>query len=203
MRMMRQKMIKKISVVAIALLATGVCLHAQTEPIKITTTAVPFLRITPDARSGGMANMGLATSADANAMFHNLAKTVFTNDKMAFSANYTPWLRNAASDIFLASLSGYMKHDDNQAFTASFRYFNIGDIPIVDYSGAKLSTYRPNEFAADFGYSRKLSNKISMGAAIRYIYSKMADGKIDGVTYSAGNAVAGDVSVYYNGIDEN
>src|SRR3954468_22981524 len=99
----------------------------STEPINIVTTAVPFLRISPDARSGGMGDVGIATSPDANSAFWNLAKTPFNINKGGIALNYTPWLKDLGlNDVYLASLSGFYKIDDLQAISGSLRYFNLG-----------------------------------------------------------------------------
>jgi len=200
MNYIHKKIFRRLVIVAGVLSANNMMSFAQT-PVQVTTTAVPFLQITPDTRAGGMGNMGIATSADADAMFHNLSKTVFNEDKGNVSLNYTPWLRNATSGISFVSAAGNYKLNENQAVSASLRYFNMGDVPVTDYTGKRLGIYRPNEFAFDLGYSRKLSEKFSIGIAARYIYSKLADGSVNGVNYTAGNAFAGDISGFYNGID--
>jgi opacity protein-like surface antigen len=179
--------------------------HAQesnNNSINITTTAVPFLRISPDARSGGMGDVGIALSPDANSGFYNLAKTPFAADKSGIGATYTPWLKEVADDVYLATLAGYHKLDDNQALSASLRYFSMGDLTLVDYNGNKLQTTNPREMAIDLGYSRKLSDKLGIAVALRYIRSNLSTGNINGVSYKAGNTVAGDLSIFYNGLSE-
>lgn len=170
--------------------------------INITTTAVPFLRISPDARAGGMGDAGIALTPDANSGFYNLAKISFSEQKAAIGATYTPWLREIADDVYMATLSGFYKWDDDQAFSASLRYFNIGDLSLVDYSGNKLQTAKPRELALDLGYSRKLSRQWSLGIAARYIHSKLATGTVNGNSYKAGTAFAADLSLYYNGLKD-
>ncbi len=201
MRYTHKDLMKKIYVVAALMMVNVLALNAQA-PTQITTTGVPFLQITPDTRAGGMGNIGLATSADADAIFHNLSKTAFMDEKAGISANYTPWLRKATSGMSFVSLSGFCKKDELQAFSASLRYFNMGDVPVNDYAGKYLGTYKPNEFAIDLGYSRKLGQKISLGLTARYIYSKLADGTVNNIAYSAGHAFAADLSAYYNGINK-
>jgi len=118
--------------------------NAQTKPINVVTSAVPFLRITPDARSGGMGDVGIATSTDANAAFSNLAKTTFATSKSGVAINYVPWLRDlSVQDVYLASLSGFYKIDDESAFSASLRYFSLGSIQFTDNLGNDLQTFRP------------------------------------------------------------
>ncbi|OQP44603.1 hypothetical protein A4H97_09550 [Niastella yeongjuensis] len=191
---------------AYLLLTSAVQLKAQegaSSTINITTTAVPFLRVSPDARSGGMGDAGIALSPDANSVFYNQAKIPFAKNKTAIGATYTPWLKEIADNMYLATLAGFHQLDELQAVSASLRYFNAGDIPIMDYNGNKLQTASPREVAFDLGYSRKLSEKTGMGAAVRYISSKLATGNINGTSYKAGHTVAADVSFFYNGVDDN
>lgn len=180
-------------------------LKAQTDTINVVTTAVPFLRISPDARAGGMGDLGMATSADANSGFYNLAKTPFAKNKTSFGLTYTPWLKDLGlNDVYLLALGGYHQIDELQAFSAGIRYFSLGNIQFTDISGVDFGEGRPREFGIDFGYSRKLSDKIGLGIALRYIYSNLAAGQVIGsTTYKAGNAVAGDLSFYYTGAREN
>jgi len=172
--------------------------------INVVTSAVPFLRISPDARSGGMGDVGIATTPDANASFANIARTPFASSKVGIALNYTPWLRDlSVNDVFLASLAGYYQLDDKQAISASLRYFKLGSIEFTDNNGNTLGDYKPNEFAFDLGYSRKLTKKFSLGIAIRYINSNLAKGTYGNVNYKAGSSVAGDLHFYHHGVKEN
>jgi hypothetical protein len=177
---------------------------AQTDSINIVSTAVPFLRISPDARAGGMGDLAIATSPDANAPFWNLAKVPFAKKQTAIAVNYTPWLKDLGlTDVYLASLAAYHKLDDQQAISTSMRFFSLGNIQLTDYSGNILNTVKPSEFCIDAGYSRILNEKMSIGVALRYINSRLVTGDVGtGVVYKAGNAVAGDISLYYNGKGE-
>ncbi len=186
---------------ALALATAAGSVFAQTAPLNVTTTATPFLRINPDARSGGMGDVGLATTPDASSSLINLAKTPFATTNSAIGLSYTPWLKDIANDVFLASLSGYHKLNDQQAIGGSLRYFNVGDIQVEDYNGNKLQTAKPREFALDFGYSRKLSSSFSLGLAFRYINSNLASGEVNGTNYKTASAVAADISMYYHGLD--
>ncbi len=191
--------------IAYALISTGMIAttYAQTAPVNIVTTAVPFLRISPDARSGGMGDVGIATSPDANSGFWNLAKTPFATSKASVSATYTPWLKDIAQDVYLATLAGYYQVDEEQAISASIRYFNLGQIEFVDFANNPINTGRPREFSIDFGYSRKISDNLALGVALRYINSSLANGiSTNGISYKAGNSVAADVSLYHNGLND-
>ncbi|HNP20599.1 MAG TPA: type IX secretion system outer membrane channel protein PorV [Panacibacter sp.] len=188
------------------LLLTAACsaLKAQeTAPINIVTTAVPFLRISPDARGGGMGDVGVATAPDANSNFWNLAKTPFAKSRGGLAATYTPWLKDIAQDVYLTTLGGYYQLDGESAISGGLRYFNLGQIQFVDFAGNPLSTSNPREFALDFGYSRKISDNLSVGVALRYINSNLANGlSVNGVTYKAGQTVAADLSLFHNGLNE-
>jgi len=176
----------------------------QTDPLNVVTTAVPFLRISPDARAGGMGELSTATSPDVNAQFYNLAKYPFSTNKAAIGVTYTPWLKDLGlNDVYLAALSGYYKLDDLQAISVGFRYFSLGNIQFTDNLGNDLNSFRPRELAFDAGYSRKLSDNLSLGVGLRYIYSNLAGGtSINGVSYKAGSAVSGDIGLYYSKINE-
>lgn len=178
--------------------------HAQTSTVNVVTSAVPFLRISPDARAGGMGDLGVATSPDANAQFYNVAKYALANKTSGIGATYTPWLKDLGlNDVYLASLAGYYKLDETQAISTSLRYFSLGNIQFTDNLGNDLNAFRPREFSLDAGYSRKLSENLSLGVAIRYINSNLAGGQaVNGVSYKAGSAVAGDIGVYYSRLAE-
>ena len=169
------------------------------DPINVVTTAVPFLRISPDARAAGMGDLALATSPDANAPFWNLAKVPFNMSQSGISASYTPWLKDILNDVYMASLAGYYRWDDQQAISGAFRYFSLGNIQFTNEFGQDLNTFRPREFGIDVGYSRKLSEKAGLGVGLKYIYSNLAEGPAAGNNYKAANAVAGDIAFYYNG----
>ncbi|MEO7961364.1 MAG: type IX secretion system outer membrane channel protein PorV [Ginsengibacter sp.] len=172
-----------------------------TNSINVVTTAVPFLRISPDARSGGMGDVGIATIPDANSSFWNQAKLPFAHSKSSIAVSYTPWLKGLdLNDVYLASAAGYYQLDELQAISASLRYFSLGNIQFTDNLGNDLQTYRPREFAFDAGYSRKLSDQLSIGIALRYINSNLASGQsASGSTYRTGNSVAGDLSIFHDG----
>lgn len=189
--------------------AVGLSAHtaAQTaEPVNIVTTSVPFLRVSPDARAGGMGDQGIATSPDANAQFYNVAKYPFIKNQWGIAATYTPWLKDLGlKDVYLASLAAHYKIDEQQVLSGSLRYFNLGSIQFTDASGNDLNKGNPREFGLDFGYARKLSDQLSLGVALRYIYSNLASGSsspYSGGAYKAGNAFAGDIGLYYSAAGE-
>ncbi len=165
--------------------------------INTINTAVPFLRIAPNARSGGMGDLGVAISPDANAIFWNSSKLAFMEQEMGFSLTYTPWLKQLVNDIYLAYLSGYKKLDDNQALGVSLRYFSLGNIVFTDITGTETGQGRPNEFAIDVAYARKLSENIGAGINLRYIFSNLASGQtVNGININPGQAFAADINFY-------
>ncbi len=173
-------------------------LFAQNE-INVVTTAVPFLRISPDARAGSMGELALATAPDASSSYFNLGKVPFNTSAGGVNLTYTPWLKRLVNDVYLASLAGYVKIADDQAISGSFRYFSLGNIQFTDAFGNNLQSVNPREFGIDFGYSRKLSDRFGLGVGLKYIYSNLAQGTAG---YKAGNSVAGDIGLYYSGHNE-
>ena len=169
--------------------------------IPIVSTAVPFMLISPDARSGGMGNLSLAMSPEANDLFGNTAKLPYLNEAKGFLINYTPWLKDLGlNDVYLASTGYYKKLDDKSSINTSLRFFSLGDIDFRDEVGnVNLPSQRPSEFSYDFGYSILLTDKFSMGVTLRYIYSKLVSGSYGGtaINYRAGNTLAGDISLFY------
>ncbi len=166
--------------------------------INTITTAVPFLLITPDSRSGAMGDVGVAISPDANSIHWNPSKLAFIKDDAGFSMSYTPWLRKLVNDINLAYVTGYKKIDDMSTVSASLRYFSLGNITFTDQTGGTIGEFNPNEFALDVAYARKMSENISMGLALRYINSNLTGGTpVQGAATNAGHSIAADVSGYY------
>jgi len=174
------------------------------------TTAVPFLRISPDARAGAMGDVGIATSADANAQYWNVAKIPFSQKKFGISLSYTPWLKDLVPDINLFYVAGYAKFgkDDRQAVSGSIRYFSLGDIAYTELGAGgqpvSLGTGKPREYSFDLGYSNRLSDYLSVGLSMRYIYSGLLVGYAgqSAANYKPGNTFAADAGIYYNKTSE-
>lgn len=208
------KITLKKSLFVILFMATSLLSQAQgvnSGIVNAVTTAVPFLRIAPDARAGGMGDVGIATSPDPNSTFHNPAKLAFIKtydtkeDKeydgktFGVSMSYTPWLRSLVNDIYLAHLTGYYKINKMQAVAMSIRYFSLGQIQFTDAQGNNLQQFRPNEFAIDGTYSRILAKGFSTGLSLRFIYSNLASGQsVGGTSINPGIAASADIGFYYN-----
>jgi len=163
------------------------------------STAVPSLSIAPDARAGGMGDVGAATTPDVNSQYWNAAKYVFMESDAGLSVSYTPWLRKLVTDINLAYVAGYWKFDQRQALSASLRYFSLGDITLMDQLGIPQGSAHPNELAVDLAYSRLLSEKLSAAITLRYIHSDLNNGinLSGGTEMYPGSSVAADLSSYY------
>ena len=163
------------------------------------TTAVPFLLIAPDSRSGAMGDVGVATSPDANSIHWNPAKLAFSSEDMGASISYVPWLRALVPDINLSYITGYKKLDANQAVGLEMRYFTLGDITFTDIYGGTLGQYKPHEFALGGSYARKLSDQFSLAISGRYIYSNLTGGQQAGeFSTKPGQAAAADIAGFYS-----
>jgi len=163
-------------------------------------TAVPFLNISPDSRSGALGDAGVAISPDVNANFWNPSKLAFLQDEDAVSLSYSPWLRHLVPDISLSYLSYAHKIDDRNAIGASLRYFNLGAIQLVDASQNNQGTYRPSEYSVDFSFARKFGDDFSLGLTGRYIHSDLSNESFatgSSQQTRAGNSVGVDISLYY------
>lgn len=192
---------KKISLIAIATFLGIFSSYAQDE-INPITTAAPFLLIAPDARAGGLADMGAATSSDVSSMHYNAAKYAFSESQWQIGLNYTPWLRNLTNDVSLTSLFVANKIDEKSAWSTSLTYFSLGSIELTDGSGISLGSENPNEFAIDGAYSLKLSEVISMAVGLRYIHSNLAV-RVDNSEIQTVNTFAVDVSMFYQSEEKN
>lgn len=162
-------------------------------------TALPFLRINPDARSGALGDAGLAISPDPNAMHYNAARLAFAENNFAVSATFSPWLRNLGiDDIYLLYLSSYLKIDKYQTAGLAIRYFSLGKIEFRDENGNDQGTGEPNEFEFVGAYSRKLSEKLSASLSAKFVYSNLATGRTVGANnITPAKSFAADIGVYY------
>jgi len=162
-------------------------------------TGVPFLRITPDARSAGMGDTGLATSVDPNAMFHNASKLAFASNSVGVTASYTPWLRSLGlTDVYLLNAAGYKRIDDLQTIGLDLTFFSLGDLNFTDFNGNPLGEGKPRELSLSFAYARKLSNNFSAGLTVKYINSNLATGfSSSGTPIVSARAFAADISFTY------
>lgn len=167
--------------------------EAQTRPI---TTGVPFLQVAADARAAGLADQGVATSADVFSQQWNPAKYAFSIDKQGFSVSYTPYLTDLVNDISLSQLTYYNKINDRSAFAGSIRYFSIGDIELRADATGPANTVKPSEYAIDGSYSLKLSEMFSMAVGARFISSNLGI-TTEGQSLSAATSFAFDVAGFY------
>ena len=162
------------------------------------TTAVPFLLISPDSRSGAMGDVGVATTPDASSMHWNPAKLSFTEDNLGVSVSIVPWLRELVPDINLQYIGGYYKLNNNEAIGYELRYFSLGDITFTDGNGNRIGQYKPHEMAFGTAYSRKLYRDFSIAISGRYIFSNLTGGQsANGTETVAGQSIAGDISTFY------
>lgn len=172
--------------------------NGKAQENRVITTGVPFLMVSADARAAGMADIGVATSADAFSQQWNPAKYAFATDQQGVSLSYTPYLTDLANDIALGQLTYYNRINERSAFATSLRYFSFGEIELRQTGDANEVTRKvsPSELALDGSYSLKLSETFSMAVAGRYIRSalKVADANNDA---SAANTFAIDIAGFY------
>lgn len=163
---------------------------------RVITTGVPFLLIAADARSAGIADMGVASSADAYSQQYNPSKYAFSQKKHGFSVSYTPYLTSIANDISLSQVTYYNRFNERSAFAGSLRYFSLGEIQLTDNSGNALNIVKPAEYAIDGSYSLKLSETFAMGIGARFISSNLRF-PTEGQNAAAANSFAVDVAGFY------
>ena len=194
---------KKLLISLTALLfATTMSVQAVDDTMNPLITSMPSLSIAPDARAAGMGDIGVATTADFNSQYWNPAKYAYMYSKGGITANYTPWLRKLVGDIDLAYLAGFYNFGDlGGGIGASFTYFSMGDVALTDGNGQVLQNVRPNEWALDLSYFRKLHEYVSMSVAVRFLYSDLNNGYNSamggGTEMHPAWTMAADVALYY------
>lgn len=162
-------------------------------------TAMPFLRIAPDARGGAMGDVGMTMNPDANSLYYNASNLAFAEDDSELSLTYTPWLRQLnLRDVYLVYFSGYKKLSDNETVGAAFRYFSLGDINFTDEQGGDLGIGNPRELEFLVSYARKLGDNFAASLSAKYVYSNLASGfQVRGVDINSASAFAADFSLTY------
>ena len=191
---------KRIALVCtLAISATTAWADDKKEIFNPVRSSVTSQTIAPDARSAGLGDVGAATDADVYSQFWNPAKYPFAISRAGVGLSYTPWLRQLVNDIGLAYMSGYYRIGDYAAISAGIRYFSLGEVSTYDGSGGSGSaptlTIRPYEMSADVAYSLMLSEKFSIAAGVRWIYSDLTYSYTDNTT--PGSAFAADLGMYY------
>lgn len=163
------------------------------------TTAVPVLTIAPDSRSGGMGDVGVAITPDANSQFWNPAKYSFCKDDFGLSISHTPWLKQLINDMSISYLAGYKHLGKRQSFGMALRYFSLGSIQYTNSLGSPIGEGKPHEFSLDGSYSMLLSPNLSGSVSLRFIYSNLATDIVvqGGGLTKPGIAYAGDFSLFY------
>ncbi|MFM9943855.1 MAG: type IX secretion system outer membrane channel protein PorV [Bacteroidia bacterium] len=203
-------MLKKNLIIVGALAFTGNAFGQQKPELSVKelagqrnviTTSVPFLTITPDSRSAGMGDAGVARDADANSIHWNMASLAFIQKRAGMSLNAAPWLRQLVPDVWFYHMAGYSKvgSRDRSVIAASIRYFSLGEIQFTDDFGNTNGNATPYELAIDLGYSTQLSENLSLGGAMRFVNSCLTCGStgVVGSQFKPGRAAAGDIGVYY------
>lgn len=184
----------------IGLFSASIIATAQNDPNPVLTGA-PFLRVSPDARAGGLGDMGAATSPDAFSQYWNPAKYAFSKSYSGVALSYTPYMSSITDDVFLLNASFYtfLGQDERSTLSASLYYFNIGEIDLTELVGTQIvntGIAKPNEFSFDVSYGLRLSDTYSMAVTGRFIRSDLFN-NIDDGTVQPANTFAVDVSGFY------
>ena len=177
-----------------AVVSSVVYAQEKTDIFNPERNSVTSQTIAPDARAAGMGDVGAATDPDVNSQYWNPAKYPFCISRAGVAVNYTPWLRQLVNDMDLAYLAGYYRIGDYSAVSASLRYFSLGEVATSQEAGAM--TVNPYEMSVDVAYSLMLSEKFSIAAAVRWIYSDLTYDYTDETT--PGSAFGADLAFYYN-----
>lgn len=189
---------KTIATILIIIFSTSLfpqnIINEQFNPL---ITGVPFLTITPDARAGGMGDLGVASTPDISSQYWNPAKYAFMESEIGTSFSFTPWMNRLVKNINLSNLVGYLRLDGRQTISGSFRFFSLGELKLTDYQGQPLGNFHPNDFAVDVAYSLLLSEKLSGSVALRFIQSNLGNLAVGGGDFNPGFALAADVAAYY------
>ena len=190
--------IQRITILSLLLLCISKARADEDYKVKLfnpVKTAATSQMIAPDARSAGMGDVGAATEADAVSQYWNPAKYPFAISRSGVALSYTPWLRQLVNDIGLAYLAGYYRIGDYSAVSGSVRYFSLGEVTTITKGGGTGLTIKPYEMSVDVAYSLMLSEKFSIAAGVRWIYSDLTYSYTDNT--SPGSAFAADLALYY------
>ena len=163
---------------------------------RVITTGVPFLLITSDARAAGMGELGVATSADIYSQQWNPAKYAFSLNEKGLGLSYTPYLSKIVNDVFLTNVNFYNVIDQRSAWSASFKYFSLGDIDIIQNPQDIPILENPNEFTLDASYSLKLSEYFALAVSARFLMSDVKLQTVDADSDSA-SSFAVDISGFF------
>jgi len=206
-----KKLIQATTIIAVLFFATT-SVKAQFDPIKgcvvgpngdcipnTLLTAMPFLRIAPDARGGAMGDVGITVVPDANSIHYNASNLAFAEKSTSLALTYTPWLRELnLNDVFLLHFSGYKKLDKLQTIGFGLRYFSLGEINFTDAQGINIGLGQPRELEFNVAYARKLGDNLSASLSAKYVYSNLASGQqVNGININSANAFAADIGVTY------
>ena len=175
------------------------------ESLRSISVAVPIMAVSPDARAGGMGDVGVASAPDVNSIYWNTGKLAFLGEGTnELAISYTPWLNRLVNDIALAHVSYASALDDRQALAVALRYFSLGEIAFRTEDNIEAGVGQPYEFALNVAYARKLSERFSMGVGLRYIFSDLTNGlQTPGLQADPGSSLAADLGMYYQSEEYN
>ena len=169
---------------------------------RVLTSAFPFLNFTYDARSAALGDAGIAISPDGNSSFINPAKLPFLKDSLGVAINYTPYARALINDMNLYGFNAY-KVKNNNAFGIKIKYFDAGKVEMRDDFGNYQGEFSSKEFSIAGSFSKRISEKNSMGISLKYIFSDLAGRQIiNGFGSKPVDAIAGDIFFFHSGLGQ-
>jgi hypothetical protein len=195
---MQHKITIRLTLFLAALLMMNATFAQDGQQPNVITTAVPFLLIPPDARAGGLGDVGVASTPDAFSIYWNPAKYAFIEKDFGAAIGYMPWLRGLVNDIGLASVAGYKRFGDKQAIAMSLRFFSMGKVMFTDEQGNDLMEVQPSEWTIDATYARKFTRTLSGAIAFRFIYSNLVPVNYSKYDVEPGMSGAADIALYYH-----
>lgn len=198
---MKKHFITLIALVTIGSVFGQTVILPQSNDSRVITTGLPFMLIAPDARSAAMGDMGVATSVDGFSQQYNPAKYAFSEAKQGAGLTYTPYLTKLVNDISLSYLTYFNRINRYSAFSASLKYFSLGEIVLTQDANDPGLAVKPNEYAIDAAYSLRLSDQFSMAVAMRYMRSALRIGAVDD-TAQPGSTFGADITGYYQSEEE-
>ncbi|KAA2241553.1 type IX secretion system outer membrane channel protein PorV [Chitinophaga agrisoli] len=187
----------RFTLLSACLLLASLPLAAQKNQEKPVNAGAAFLLVNPDARSGALGDAITGLEPNSNDLFGNAAKIVFAGD-WGVSASYSPWMYTVNDHkTHMGYMSAFKNFSENEGAGISMKYFDHGDITFRDENGMMLQQYHAIEYAIDAAYARKLSRRLSLAVSLRYIRSQLGQGTYNGLQQKPANAVAGDISLYF------
>ena len=174
---------KKLSLIAALLFAAT----------QISAQSVPFLNISSDPHAAAMGGNTLAIGENAFTASNNASAMAFSKNKFRIAGSYHSWQPDYLNNSIIG-FSGFATVGEKWAIGASGKMFGYQSYEITDSYGTPKGAFSPKESAIEGAVAYRISEKLSAGANIRSISSKLTkDGSASTIgadvslTYKSGN----------------